>query len=311
MVLGIDVEKARKVAPILYHAFLTEGIHGRKDMPEDRPPEGVTTGSLEHLLFLTLTVSIDYQRDAHVLWDSARRTYEDPETRYLFDPAALQNIPFSKMIRDMQRHGLSKKIQNDTFIWRTVALTFLKKWDGNPRNFLAACDWDAVTILRRLREDQHFDGKRMTWDFPFLRGPKIGPLWVRMLRDNGKVEEITNLENVPIPVDVHVAKATLALGIVKGSYQGSLEGMYAFIRDAWKQGVRGASTGERPMIALDIDESLWHLSKFGCTKRDAVTGECPVKNQCIMKGFCVKGSVSIGKEGIHLDTAHSTESNQE
>ncbi|OPX68324.1 MAG: hypothetical protein A4E38_01844 [Methanoregulaceae archaeon PtaB.Bin108] len=302
MALELDVEKVGNVAPILYHAFLNEGIHGRKDMPEDRPPAGVITGSLEHLLFLTLTVSIDYQRDAHALWDSARRTYEDPETRYLFDPAALQNVPFDRMMQDLQRHKLSKKIHHDTFIWRTVALTLLKKWGGDPRNFLAACDWNAVTILEHLRDDQHFDGKRLTWDFPFLRGPKIGPLWVRMLRDNGKVEDISNLENVPIPVDVHVAKATLALGIVKGTYHGSLEGVYAFVRDAWKQGVCDVSTGKRPMIALDVDEALWHLSKFGCTKRNVVTGECPVKNECIMKGFCVKGKIHLGKDGIMLET---------
>ncbi len=300
--LAIDKEKAGIVAPILYQAFLSEGIHGRRDMPEDRPPAGVKTGSLTHLLFLTLTVSIDYQRNADALWESARRTYEDPDTRYLFDPSLIRHVSFGKMIDDMQRYGLSKKIRNDAFIWRTVALSFLKKWDGDPRNFLASCNWDAPTILRRLREDQHFDGRRITWDFPFLRGPKIGPLWVRMLRDNGKVGDIKNLEEVPIPVDVHVARATLALGIVKGSYQGSPEGAYAIIREAWKQGVRGIQTGERPMIALDVDESLWHLSKYGCAKRDDITGECPVREECVMKEYCIPGKICFERDGLIIES---------
>lgn len=33
------------------------------------------------------------------------------------------------------------------------------------------------------------------------------------------------------------------------------------------------------MIALDIDEPLWHLSKNGYTKRED-NGFCPVKDSC-------------------------------
>ena len=36
-------------------------------------PEGVEGGSLEHVLFITLTVSLDYMRDAPTLWESARK----------------------------------------------------------------------------------------------------------------------------------------------------------------------------------------------------------------------------------------------
>jgi hypothetical protein len=36
-------------------------------MPEDVQPAGVERGSLEHILFITLMVAIDYQREAGVL----------------------------------------------------------------------------------------------------------------------------------------------------------------------------------------------------------------------------------------------------
>jgi len=303
MMLEFDSEKARNVAPILYREFLIKGIHGKKDMPEDIPPENVTIGSREHILFLTLTVSIDYQRDAHVLWDCARRTYADPETRYLFEPESIANQSLDTMIRDLQRYKLSKKPRKDAWIWRTVALSFNKKWKNDPRLFLADCNWDAVIILHRLKNDTHFTGKTMAWDFPYLRGPKIGSLWVKMLRDNARIEDIVNLEKVPIPVDVHVARATLALGVVKGRYQGSLNVVYDAIRGAWKQGVLGVSTGKYPMIPLDVDEPLWHLSKFGCRNRDTITGECPLKMVCVMREYCVDGRLRIGKDGVILETA--------
>ena len=81
-----DNKKGKKVAELLYNSFSTTGIHGRTDMPEDITPNGVVRGSTDHLLFITLTVSIDYQRDAPALWASSRRSFEDPETKYLLNP---------------------------------------------------------------------------------------------------------------------------------------------------------------------------------------------------------------------------------
>lgn len=302
MALSFDIPKGQRIAPLLYEAFRTTGIHGRVDMPEDRLPQGVEAGSLEHILFLTLTVAIDYQRDAHALWESARRTYEDPETRYLFNPAALHEVAYSKIVDDLQRHGLSKKSQKDTFIWRTVGLSFYKKWNGDPRNFLADCGYDGPTILRRLKEDQHLGDGRPYADFPFLRGDKIGPLWLRMLRDNARIDTIQNLESVPIPVDIHVARASLCLGVVYGKYEGRLEDLFADVRRAWAESVKGHSVDGRPMIALDVDEPLWHLSKFGCGLRNPETGFCPLRGTCELGAFCVDGKVSINGQKVTLDT---------
>jgi hypothetical protein len=302
MALSSDIPKGHRIASLLYEAFRTTGIHGRVDMPEDRPPQGVEAGSLEHILFLTLTVAIDYQRDAHALWESARRTYEDPETRYLFNPAALHEAPYSKVVDDLQKHGLSKKIQQDAFIWHTVALSFYKKWNGDPRNFLADCGYDGPTILRRLKDDQHLGDGRPYTDFPFLRGNKIGPLWLRMLRDNAGISTIQNLETVPIPVDIHVARASLCLGVVHGKYEGRLEDLFADVRRAWAESVKGHSVDGRPMIALDVDEPLWHLSKFGCGRRNPETGVCPLRGTCELGAFCVEGRVSINKQTVALDT---------
>lgn len=302
MALSSDIPKGHRIAPLLYEAFRTTGIHGRVDMPEDMPPGGVEAGSLEHILFLTLTVAIDYQRDAHALWESARCTYEDPETRYLFDPATLHETPYSKIVDDLQKHRLSKKSQQDTFIWRTVALSFYKKWGGDPRNFLADCDYDGPTILRRLKEDQHLGDGRSYIDFPYLRGDKIGPLWLRMLRDNAGIDTIQNLESVPIPVDIHIARASLCLGVVHGRYEGRLEDLFADVRRAWAESVKGHPVDGRPMIALDVDEPLWHLSKFGCGRRNPETGVCPLRGTCELGSFCVDGRVSINGQNVTLNT---------
>jgi hypothetical protein len=302
MKLKIDTERGNKAAELLYSSFSTTGIHGNTEMPEDTLPKGVLFGSLDHLMFITLTVSIDYQRDATVLWNNSRLTFEDPETRYLFDPGKIFETPISKIIDDMKKYQLSKKIKNDPFIWRTVALTFLKKWNGNPILFLEDCEWDAPTVLARLKSGTHLMNGRETLDFPFLRGNKIGPLWLRMLRDNIGIKQLKNLESVPIPVDIHVARASFCLGVVQGSFYGNMDEIFPEIRAAWFESVKGHKAGNRPMIALDIDEPLWHLSKYGCTMRNSQSGECPCKETCELQNFCIPGVVDINRNQVNLST---------
>ncbi len=58
MGLLIDNERGKEVAELLYNLFSTAGIQGRNEMPEDTMPKGVIKGSLEHIIFITLTVFI-------------------------------------------------------------------------------------------------------------------------------------------------------------------------------------------------------------------------------------------------------------
>jgi hypothetical protein len=56
------------------------------------------------------------------------------------------------------------------------------------------------------------------------------------------------------------------------------------------------------MIALDVDEPLWHLSKYGCSYRDKQTGYCPNINRCEAKAFCIMGTIKIGNGLVELET---------
>ena len=55
------------------------------------------------------------------------------------------------------------------------------------------------------------------------------------------------------------------------------------------------------MIALDVDEPLWHLSRYGCTHRNKLTGDCPVYDRCEAKEYCITGKVSIQDNYVELD----------
>lgn len=300
MNISSDYANGKKAAEILFSAFSNQGIFGRVDMPEDQLPSMMVRGSLEHILFITLTVAIDYQRDADKMWEASRKTFEDPETRYLYDPRSLHETPMKKIIEDMQRYRLSKKAKKDAFIWQTNGVTFFKKWKGDPRFFLEDCRWNATKILQRLYTGTHERSSRQVLDHPFLRGKKIGPLWVRMLRDNVGIQNITALDEVPIPVDVHVARSTLCLGVVRGEFEGRLEVLFESVREVWANSVVGLSMGNRPMIALDLDEPLWHLSRYGCSTGKAEDKDCPQKEGCPLPDLCCKGTFSINGDQVKL-----------
>ncbi len=109
-----------------------------KLLPEDREPAKVIRGSLKHLMFITLTVSIDYMRDANALWENSRKTYEDPSTRYLFNSKSINEANVEEIKKDMIKYGLAKKINRDAKTWKTLGTTFYTKWEGDPRRFLAS-----------------------------------------------------------------------------------------------------------------------------------------------------------------------------
>ena len=287
--MRIDVERGQEVAKILLSTNSNE-------MPEDLLPTGVERGSREHLMFITLTVSLDYRRDATALWRSSRETFEDQTTRYLFNPEKLSETLPEQITEDMQRYGLARG-ERDASVWRTIGITFHEKWNNDPRNFLKSCNYDAPTILNQLqvRENRHLL-------YPCLRGPKIGPLWIRMLRDNVGAK-LSNMDQIPIPVDVHIERATLATGVVRGQYNGNPNHLFEDIRRAWFKSVRELTLNGRPVIALDLDKSLWNLSKNGCSQhRNPETGECEVYETCKFRDYCVRGRIIFNNGEAEVNT---------
>ncbi len=280
MAIKHNIEKAQEVGRILYKCFNdpTRGIFGRTVMPEDALPKGVARGSYEHRMFITLTVSIDYQRDANLLWEASRETFENESTRYLFFPEFVYGAPLPKLQEDMQKYKLSKKPRQDSWIWTTNAVSFLKKWKGDPLNLIHFVSFDSLRLIERIKGDKHLRGNRLVYDFPFLRGNKIAPLWVRMLRDNVGLQ-LKNIDRIPIPVDRHIARATQMCGALTGNFQEDLP-PFGEVQAIWREATIGTN-----LVALDFDEPLWHLSKYGCSRSSYA--HCPMKVQCPVSNYCI------------------------
>jgi endonuclease III len=123
-----------------------------------------------------------------------------------------------------------------------------------------------------------------------------------ILRDNAGLTKFKNLDKIPIHVDIHITRTTLSLGIVNGHFDGHREDLFEFIREAWSESVRGLQVHGRPMIAPGVDEPLWHLSKYGCNRREPITGNCPMQRTCEAREFCIPEKIQVPNGMADLKT---------
>lgn len=307
--LKIDIERARTVARLLDEAFLPTGpgIFGEHAQTQTILPMGLIPATREHLLFLTFTNCVNRARDALDLWRRCCDAWANPAYRYLFEPGEVQDAGFDKLRSDLVDLKISRKHQVDCRSWYQIAKTLHQRWTGDPRRFLEACNFHAPTILARLRSDLT-DGEPA---FPLLRGAKIAPLWIRMLCDDAGIV-LSDLADVPIAVDVHVLRATLCSGVITGQYRGREGPLFEQVRRGWHTAVQdlARATGE-PMVALDIDEALWTLSRSGCSRRgNGALGVCP--SDCPLADGCAKGAIIIqnGICAFDLESAQSSDALQ-
>ncbi len=175
-------------------------------MPEHILPAVVGRGSQDHLHLIILTVAIDFIRGADDLLAVGRETCADHETRYVYDSVRVVETGIAKLTTDMTRHGLAKRPEKDVQrIWQPICPTLVQHFDGRVSNLLRRARFNAPLLLATIRNPRY--------RLPYLTAPKIGSLWVRMLEDTWQEHNLCSLEDVPIPVDVHIARATVRTGV--------------------------------------------------------------------------------------------------
>ena len=283
-----DLAAARRVRDA-YEGRLPNGVFGVvQTMPEEDAVAGIAD-ELDRVLVITQTVSIDYQRDASALWAYARRLYDDVATRWAFRPAAIAGRSESDLRAAMESKGKLRYGAKDVQWWRSNAISWYEDFDGDPRRLFGKAEWHVDRIKREVTQAKRFKG---------LGGAKIFPLWLRMLADIEKYK-FAGFDDLPIPVDIHIARATFTTGILRGSYSGPLdEAILQYIRDAWREACKAEV--DVPML---FDEALWHLSRLGCTERHrGASPDCPKRAACPIGASCPRGVIEIAAGGVKVLT---------
>ena len=274
--LKTDPARTRKIIKILLDWYPKRtGVFEGADLPESRPLDNMAPDSYERVMFYTLTVSIDYMRSASDLWDSARKTINDEGVKWVFQPRMVSEKTMPELVEALSKHKLSKKRNRDAEIWRTICLSLLELFDGDPRNLFKEYDYNAYQIFDAMRNKY---GKR----FPYLAGStgtsKILSLWIRIMHKEAGIP-FKGLELVPIPIDIHTARATITTGCVAGDFEGKFGELVNIAKKAWVETCTGTE-----YYPLQLDEALWNLGRFGCS--NIVNGECQVYARCELAKHC-------------------------
>jgi hypothetical protein len=250
------------------------GWEGVPEMPAAARLRDAGASDAQVRLFLTLTCAMDRARDANRLWDAAARLF-------LAEPAVFEPT-YILAHRDevgeaLQEYGVSQRHGPDLRAWATIAASLaepqLALW---VHRAVFEGSGDAKELLRDV---QLFAAGAPL--FPMLKGPKVGPMWVRMLAYPGGAT-LSTLAVIPVAVDTHVRRASEFLGVA--DTQGlDLGAARPLIQAAWLADVAaGGAAGPTGLAntCAALDPALWFFGKYGCSHCASLGQRMPVASVC-------------------------------
>lgn len=182
-----------------------DGKLGGEVMPEDANPH-FERSSLENYLYFTLPMALNYQRNSYTLWESALKTYNDNETRFVFNPKICLEKSFEEVQYALTKYKVALQKQKQTEIWLTLCNTFTELFDGDIRKLFDSLNNDVDKIRNFIQKDN----KKK---FPYLSGTKICNYWMYVIYQYTD-RKYKNIEKLTVAPDTHVCKATHKLGLI-------------------------------------------------------------------------------------------------
>jgi len=233
---------------------------------------GVTPPRLR--VFLTLVATLDRARDSDRLWQAATDLCKT--SPWVFDPEEIRRRSLLELRRHLAGAGVSQRHITDSAAWKLVAEAL--NCPDAPRAIREVV-WQGEGDARVLLETLQARGDAAQPWFPYLSGPKVSIMWVRMLAAPGEAT-IRHLEAVPVAVDVHVRQVTEHLGIAHTQGR-PLEEVRSTIQDAWRWGAPRA-LGPAPLkgTSAAADPAIWFFGKWGCSSCEHSGRRAPISEVC-------------------------------
>ncbi len=224
-----------------------DGAMGACVMPEDSNPGFSNEEKEMRLAYFSLPMSLNYQRDSYKLWETALKTYRDPETRFVFDVTKIAEVSNETLQKSLLKHRLALQPNKHIQTWKTISQTVLDNWESFTQ-LIHANENDFLKLQQTIQLD-HKKG------FPYLSGPKIFHYWSFILKEYGNVP-LKNAEFIDIAPDTHILKCSVKLGVISEAESQSLS--RERISERWRNVLRGS--GINP---IDMHPSLWFWSRGG------------------------------------------------
>ena len=223
------------------------GKLGQTVMPEDSNPGFGDDEREIRLAYFTLPMALNYQRNSYKLWESVLKTYNDEETKIVFDVSKVINLDDDTLRKYLTKYKVALQPNKQTNTWKVIAQTVYDNF-GSFDNLMKKSDNDYL----KLRDAIQTNLKK---GFPYLSGPKIFNYWSFIMKEYGKIP-LKNADYIEIAPDTHVTQCSIILGVI--SKEESARLTKEKISERWRETLKGS--GINP---IDMHPPLWFWSRNG------------------------------------------------
>lgn len=222
---------------------------GNQIMPEDtKPVFKDTSQDLERrLVYFTLPMSLNYQRDSYKLWEACLKTYNDKDTADIFSIKNSALMETTTLRKKLTKHKIALQPNKHIHTWKTISETVCKNWK-TLTNFFNSHNNDFLQIKQTVQID-------MKKQFPYLSGPKIFNYWSWIMCEYGKVP-LKNTQFIDIAPDTHVIKSSVKLGVITELESKNLSRDQ--ISQKWRELLKDTS-----ITPIQMHAPLWFWSRNG------------------------------------------------
>lgn len=229
---------------ILLKEYKSGGL-GQTVMPEDSHP--VFKNQEERLSYFTLPMALNYQRNSYALWASALKTWEDPETRCVFDVEWVSKNTKELLQKKLLKHKLALQPVKHISTWYTISNAVYRNFNTFENLFNVASN-----NFIKLREMIQVVYKK---EFPYLSGPKIFNYWSFIISTYGNIL-LKNRDEIDIAPDTHITKCSVLLGVI--TEKESKVFTKEQVSKRWKDLLHGSG-----IDPIDMHPPLWFWSHNG------------------------------------------------
>ncbi len=228
----------------LLEAFKS-GKLGQTVMPEDSHPHFASQE--ERLVYFTLPMALNYQRDSYKLWESALKTYNDPETKFVFDVEQVSKKSEDEVRIALMKYKVALQPNKHVNSWRVIAKTVYENW-GSLTGLFETTQNDFLNLNQIIK----IDYKK---GFPYLSGPKIFNYWSFIMSTYGGIK-LTNRDHIEIAPDTHITQCSVKLGVITPEEAITLT--KDAISEKWRLLLQGSG-----IDPIDMHPPLWFWSRNG------------------------------------------------
>lgn len=227
----------------LYH----DGDLGGEFMPEDNNPN-LSMASIENYLYFTLPMALNYQRNSYKLWEAAKATYLDEETRDVFIPEKVVKMEIEELRNKLLKYKVALQPNKHIEIWYKLCRTFVDRFEGDVRQLFVLNNYSVKEIKAYI-----LDHKK---EYPYLSGTKILNYWLYVMTQYTDAS-LKDREYITVAPDTHVIQASAKLGLIE---YGEMENpnIREKVSLLWEEVFR-----DTERCPIDIHTPLWLWSRGG------------------------------------------------